>query len=46
MNEFYAILILLLLFVLRFVVPVGILLGLGYVLHRIQAHWPAEIDTA
>jgi len=42
MNEFYATLILLLLFTLRFVVPVGILLGLGYVLHRIQANWPAD----
>lgn len=46
MNEITATLILLFLFILRFAVPLGILIGLGYVLRRIQAHWPADTNTA
>lgn len=46
MNEFTATLILLFLFILRFAVPIGIVIGLGYVMRRIQTHWPADTNAA
>lgn len=46
MNEFVAVLILLLFFILRFIVPAAVLLGLGYILHRIQSRWVTEVKKA
>ncbi|MCP4419557.1 MAG: hypothetical protein GY805_23340 [Chloroflexi bacterium] len=46
MNEFLATVILIALFTLRFVVPLGISLGFAYMLNRLQNRWQTDENAA
>ncbi len=46
MNTFLATLIFAALFILRFIVPLGILLGFTYLVNRMQNHWQADSSAA
>ena len=45
MNEFQATGLLILLFALRFVVPILFTIGLGYLMNRLVDHWEAEEEA-
>ena len=46
MNEFQAVAVMAALFALRFVLPIALMIAIGYAMNKLAGHWEAEEKTA